>query len=179
MCGGAGGSARGKGADEEEGAGRHGALAPTSKGQRRKRWLPDIKGRAGDREGSGAPEVSPAGTVGKSGSGKVVGQPGPSWEGPRGRRRRVAEPHPWPPPAGGPLPWAGGSPGPGVSGGGRRDPRPGWESGQACPTAPSPGRGRGDKMAGGGGQGLPRPRRPLRSSPRPSPAALRAGATGR
>lgn len=49
----------------------------------------------------------------------------------------------------------------------RQAPLRGGESGQACPTAPSPGRGRGDKVAGGGSQGLPRPRRPLYSAPRP------------
>lgn len=68
MRGGGGGEAGGSARGGEEGAGRHGALAPTSKGQGRKRWLPDIKGRAGDREGGGAPEVNPAGTVGKAGS---------------------------------------------------------------------------------------------------------------
>lgn len=49
---------------------------------------------------------------------------------------------------------------------GRRAPLPDGRV-EACPTAPSPGRGRRDKMAGGGGQGPPRPRRPLLSAPRP------------
>lgn len=108
---GAGDSARGKGAVREEDASRHGALAPTSKGQGRKRRLPDIKVRAGDWEGGGAPKVSPAGTVGKAGSAerrawvhagargreavalKVVGQLRPSWGGIRGHLRKVAVGH--------------------------------------------------------------------------------------
>lgn len=63
----AGGSARGKGVDGEEGARRHGSLAPTSKGQGRKRGLADIKGRVGDQESDGAPEMGSAGMVGKAG----------------------------------------------------------------------------------------------------------------
>lgn len=51
---GAGGSARGKGA-----GGKEGALAAASKEQGGKRRVPDIKARAGDREGSGPQEGSP------------------------------------------------------------------------------------------------------------------------
>ncbi|XP_032920601.1 collagen alpha-2(I) chain-like [Catharus ustulatus] len=72
-------------------------------------------------------------------------------------------PRPCPPAAGGPLPRAGGRQAAGPeAGGGAVGPSPrGGESGQACPTAPSPGRGRGDIRAGGCGRGLSRPRRSL------------------
>lgn len=57
--------------------------------------------------------------------------------------------------------WASASAGP-QAGGGAAGPSPrGGESGQACPTAPSPGRGRGDIRAAGCGRGLSRPRRSL------------------
>lgn len=201
----AGGSARGKGAGGEAGAGRRGVLAPTSKGQGRKRWLPDIKGRAGDREGGGALGVSPAGTVGKAGGAegrprvrvralrtrggreaaalKAVGQLGPSWGGLRPRPRRAAEPHACPPPAGGPLPWAGWRPGrgPGAGGGGvgspspRRGRRPGLSYSAFSWKRPWRQNGWWRRP----GPAAPPAAAPLRSAPRPGPAPPRAGAAGR